>query len=497
MFEKYFEYGLLLFLFGILIMPYAVWRVHTKLRYLQKLARINVMKQQQTLPDKAFFSSDILNIAVKKLYFSKSKKAQKALARLIGGKVKSAAEYFYKKDLQLSLLLTAHDDTEHTYRQMKNLKKCIWIESQQYGIYFPILMHLMHDQKKFRSSYEKVQKKMKFRKSDSLDACNKYISSCVYLQEGDMLSASQNASAALKIFQKYHYSAEEAETYLLLAEIYRLSCVNDVAYSMLQSALKIYRTQKLRRCEAETIALIGRQFLFENRYEEALAKYDEALQIAPNDNLKADIYNQLALVFIAQDSLIKAAKYIKNALDIAMKKGNKHRIAFSRQLYGHIAFNRQNYILARRHFVAAADLYKKQQNKSAYFECLYLTAETYYKREKYKTAENILRRILNTGNLYGHSFHMANVYSLLGLIYMQIGDYERAKALLLQSLNLEHSNNRSEGLTADYANLALIEAKCGNLSSAEKNLQTAREYAQKTGNDELVRLIENQPKPLT
>ena len=492
--EKYFEYLILLFSVGILVLPYIVWRVRTKLRYLQKLARINVIKRQQLTTDKTFFSSIILDIAVKKLYFCRSGKAKEALRLLVGGRVRSAAEYFFEIDPQLSVLLTAHHDAAYAYRRMKH-KKRPWIASLQYGIYLPILAHLMYDLKNFRGSYDKIRKRIY--KNKVLSAYNQYISSYVYLEEGDMLSASQNASEALKIFQKYHYSAEEAETYILLSEIYRLSCVNDVASSMLDSALKIYRTQHLQRNIAQTIALKGRQLFFENRYDEALAKYHEALQMAPNENLKADIYNQLALLQIVQNNLSEAAKFIKIALSTAIAAKSEHRIAFSRQLNGHIAFNRQNYILARRHFAAAAKLYLKQQNKSAYLECLYLSAETYYKREKFKAAENVLRQILNIGNLYGHSFHMANVYSLLGLIYMQTGDYARAKALFLQSLNLEHSNNRCEGLSADYANLALIDAKCGNLSSAEENLKTAHEYAKKTGNDELVALIENKLKPLT
>lgn len=496
MFEKYFEYGLLIFLLGILVLPYAFWRLYTRLRYLQKLARINVMKQQQKLPDKTFFSSDILNIAVKKLYFCISQKARRALGRLVGGKVQAAAEYFLQKQPHLSVLLTAHCDAARAYRQMEK-RKNFWFQAPRYAVYFPILAHIMFAQKVFKTAMMKIQKFYKANKQRPLDAYFQYISAYVYLQEGDMLSASQNASAALKIFQKYRYSAEEARTYLLLAEIYRLSCVNDVAFSMLQSALKIYRTQKLRCCEAETIALIGRQFLFESRYDEAFEKYQQALKTAPNDNLKADIYNQSALVCIVQNNLAKADKFIKTALDIALRHKDEFRIAFTRQLLGHVAFNRQSYSVARRHFDAAAELYAKQQNKSAYLECLYLSAETYYKQDKYKAAENVLRRILDAGELYGHSFHMANVYSLLGLIYVENGDYERAKALLLQSLNLEHSNNRCEGLSADYTNLAMIDAKCGNLLSARENLQTACEYARKTGNEELVALIENKLKPLT
>ena len=60
-----------------------------------------------------------------------------------------------------------------------------------------------------------------------------------YLQEGDMLSASEQASLALKLFKHQHFLFEEAQTYLLLAEIYRISCVNDIAQTMIESALKI------------------------------------------------------------------------------------------------------------------------------------------------------------------------------------------------------------------------------------------------------------------
>lgn len=92
------------------------------------------------------------------------------------------------------------------------------------------------------------------------------------------------------------------------------------------------------------------------------------------------------------------------------------------------------------------------------------------------------------------NFHIANAYSLLGLIYMQKQDLSRAKALLQQSLHLEQNHNRCTGLAADYTNLALIENLSGDKDAAGQNLQIALEYAQKTGDEELLELIKNKLK---
>ena len=39
------------------------------------------------------------------------------------------------------------------------------------------------------------------------------------------------------------------------------------------------------------------------------------------------------------------------------------------------------------------------------------------------------------------------------------------------------------GIAIDYANLAMVERKCGNMSDARKNLETALKYAENTDKD--------------
>jgi tetratricopeptide (TPR) repeat protein len=121
---------------------------------------------------------------------------------------------------------------------------------------------------------------------------------------------------------------------------------------------------------------------------------------------------------------------------------------------------------------------------------LYLAAEAEYKMRRYAAAEKKLREILQINRTHPNSFHTANAYSLLGLIYLQKKDLQRAKVLFQQSLHLEQSHRRCEGLAADYANLALIDELTDYADNAASNWQIALEYARETGDAELVALIE-------
>lgn len=58
------------------------------------------------------------------------------------------------------------------------------------------------------------------------------------LYQTDMYSASAHCSRALRLYQKNGFAWEEAECYMALAQIYRISGVFDVAFTMLREAKK-------------------------------------------------------------------------------------------------------------------------------------------------------------------------------------------------------------------------------------------------------------------
>ena len=52
-----------------------------------------------------------------------------------------------------------------------------------------------------------------------------------------------------------------------------------------------------------------------------------------------------------------------------------------------------------------------------------------------------------------------------------------------QALRLELFSNRKTGAAVDYANLAIVEKKQGNIYDAHKNLAAALQYAKDTDKD--------------
>ena len=485
--EKYFiSFIVAIMLIAVLIVPVIYLRM--RLKYLQNLVRINILKRQQKINQSTLFATDILNSCVRCLFFNFRRRARNALSALIAGKIDAAYVFLLPQHPQLAQLLQAHIYPDKAYKQMKRSKKT-WLKNAKYGVYFAVLAYLMHDRQTLKSAISSLNA-CHIRKNMLSFAYYNYILAYTYLYEGDMLSASQNASVALKIFQKKQYATETALCHLALAEIYRISCVNDIAETMINSAIKIHQTQKAPLYTAQAIVAKGMLMVFENRLEEAGAQYEKALKMPITDQLRADIYNQTALLHLAQKNIGLAQKYASTALKMQQKLKNPYGQALSLQLIALAAFARGHHNKTVEFSAYAAKIYKKQQNLSAYAECLYLASEAQYKQHKLQSAEKNLRLILDLHRDKKSNFHPANAYSLLGMIYLQKHDLQRAKVLFQQSLYLEQSHQRCEGLAADYANLALIEEQTDNTETAAANWEIALKYAKQSGDTELEKLIE-------
>jgi tetratricopeptide (TPR) repeat protein len=493
MFIKYFEYLFCISVGIIIVIAIILLLRNFKLRHLQKLSRINILKKQQKSAEKCLFSAEIIDSCVVLLWKAKSKQAKTALAYLAAGRTEKAAAFLQKKQQQTALLLLAHTQPQYAYKHILQQKKQ-WLKSKKYAPYLPLLASLCFDMENAENLPEKINPQ---KLTVSARAVYNFVSATAYLKNADMMSASKAGSAALNFYKKRHRPIEEAACYLLLAEIYRISCVNDIAQTMIESARKIYKGLNLQLFTAQATAVLGMLMLFENRQEEAESYFNDALNGTSSDILSAEIKNQLSLLETARQNYNQARRNCEEALNLHSLHHNERGTAFSLQLKAHIEFGCGHYKKAVASAGKAASLYKKQHNFSAYSESLYILAEAHCKMKHFIVAEKNLREILDNNRLHPNSFHTANAYSLLGLIYLQTGNYQRAKVLFQQSLHLEQSCERSQAIAADYANLALIENIGGDKTGAKSNLEIAREFAEKSEDKQLLEIIEKKISDLT
>ena len=358
--EKYFEYILWVLLIAALLLPVLLWHGYTRLKFLQNLVRINVLKFQQKNNQNLLFSTMILNKCARLLFFNRSSKARSALNMLACGRPDKAIVFLQNTNPQAALLLQAHFDTNAAYKNNKQ-HKIIKITDNKFGVYLPIMAHLCNDRSAMLSAVSRLNTVAKSY-NRPVKAYYDAISAYAYLQEGDMLSASQQASAALKFFQKRKFAVETASCHLILAQIYRISCINDVAQTMIESAIKIYETQNVPLFEARAIAAKGMLMVFENRYDEAEDMYDKVMAMPITAQLQADIYNQQTLLYLAKKNTAKAQYYADMALNAQKRLKNRFGTAFALQLSAHVAFLQNKNRKASDMASQASDLYTKQKN---------------------------------------------------------------------------------------------------------------------------------------
>lgn len=313
------------------------------------------------------------------------------------------------------------------------------------------------------------------------------------LSEGDLLSASEKTSQAAKIFNKLNYIFEEAEAYLQMGTIYRVSAVFDVADFMLRTACKIFAYLGAQTKEAEALGTLGMLMTTQKRFDEAFAFFEQAESFYSDnkqDTGRAEIINQKALTHLLQGNLKKAAKESALALQEHTRLENIQGQAFSLEISAYVRRAENKSSAVYKTAGKAARLYKESGNLPARLEMQFLCAESLFEKGAYGRAEKILRSLIEEDQRHPSCFQVANSYNLLGLIYLLQRDLPRAKTLFSQSLNCEIKNERSLGALIDYANMAHIESKSGNAGQACKYLNLAISYARDLEENELLEILE-------
>ena len=319
------------------------------------------------------------------------------------------------------------------------------------------------------------------------------IKSGLALNDGDLESASLQINSAIRIFKKLNMQAEEAQAYLLCGIIYKACAMNDTAQIMLETAAELFADIGANAKYAEAWGNLGMLMVQQNRYSDAEDYFNKALNVFTKVNdicSMVDIYNQLAIMKLIEKEYKKAKKFIDCATTILPPKYIKGK-ALNLDISAQIANANNQWKKVIKLAKLSAELYLKEKNFSAYLEMLHLQAHALIVNKQFVMAEDILRKIIKISKSHQTCFHIANAYNLLGNIYMQKGDFFRAKTLFNQALSAELYNDRWCGAAIDYANIAITEYRKGEHSAAEKNKSEALKLAKESGDEELLQLLEN------
>ena len=310
------------------------------------------------------------------------------------------------------------------------------------------------------------------------------------LYQTDMLSASENASQALKIYQRLGFAYEEAECYATLAQIYRISGVFDVAFTMLKDAEKIYKKLNLSAKIAETEAYFGLIEIGRENYSAAKEYLTGAKAVCKEHQLlktEADISNWEGLVALLTDDLTTAQQKFTFVLKNTQSLNAQ---SFAMEMLSRLYLKKEDYKKALKNADAALKLYQKNHHKAGIFETLYLKAEIAYIIEDYTECRRILTALIKEKTPPSAIYYPANAYTLLGALELKENNPDKARTLFKQAADLEHALNRLKGAAIDYGNLARLERIKGNTDAAKTYLEQALRYAEEIGDNKLKSYLE-------
>lgn len=488
---KYFEYGLIFFIFAaICVLLVAGFLTRLKILHFYRLAQKAFLKKSSKNNGETYFSSFYLQQAVSRLCKIRTAEARHALVYLCAGRSGPAAKYFkkQKQDFPAAVLSGFKKPEEAVVLLEKLMKKkntgreVIWAE----------LMPL-YSLCKNRSGLQMALERFEEKKASAYARSRYYFfRSQAGMESGDLLSASIDCSAAIKLFRKQKAYFEEAEAHVLMGILYRLSTIADVAQFMFDTAAKIFKSLGFAAGEASAYANLGMLMSMQNRFDEAEDFYLKGFDLNRQNGRKdigAQITNHRGLNAFLNNQNQTAEQLLKEAYATHKKLKNNAGMAFSREILGNVAFACKDYERCAALAEEAKKLYLQEKNTAAYLESFYLLALALFEQGKAEEAEKALRKIVDTAGKTPSCFHLANAYNLLGLIYLKKNDLRRAKGLFQQSLDLEQVNNRLSAIATDYANIGLVEYRRGNKEQALKTLQTALEYAEANQDDELVAIL--------
>ncbi len=247
---------------------------------------------------------------------------------------------------------------------------------------------------------------------------------------------SQNIDSAILYVRKASVIAKTnklpiklAESYIQLGDLYRKNQVSDSSMYCLQKAYDIGIEEKNYDLQLESLNKIGYNYYKKGKYTEAYNSYTKAQKIIDKTSkpeLKAKLFNNLALWNKAQNNSSIALEYFQEALQISEKNKDLKAVGIV------------------------------SSNIGLLYESLDKTDE----------ALEYLEKSLSIQNKRHDKVRESYVHNNIGLVYENLQEYDKALEHYRQSLQLKEEAHIKKGIDLLYNNIAIIFKKQGLVDSA-------------------------------
>lgn len=329
------------------------------------LTPLIIFMHQTNIFKKKFIYHSLTNLLINQPFFSTLivQQLTSYISKQPSSRKKLLLDYIFKQNTS-SLLKNLKDSSLH-YQLSLIVSQTIPIPKCNQ----PLLILLCAQKLIHKKLYTKAQNLLKRLNenphSRKLAAVKLLLDAKIIFHEGDLLNSSAWCIQAVNLFKKQKLLYEEAETYLLLGQIYQAGKFFDSAEFILRNALKIFKHLKCHRGMTKCYCFIGSLTAAQERWEEARSFFDDAINHADLSADKQLFYWASCYMAMLDVALNNPHHALAQITDFDTNECDSELIAFHNDVMAQAHFYLNHWHKASHHAKLAQKFYIATNNHQA------------------------------------------------------------------------------------------------------------------------------------
>ena len=232
---------------------------------------------------------------------------------------------------------------------------------------------------------------------------------------------------------------------------------------------------------ASRLSNLGMIYSKQGNYPQAIRNYEEALELAREDENKENIsiyLNNIGAVYDSRGEYDKAIEYYQRSLRIKEEMGNREGIANSLSNIGLVYSAWKKYDQAVQNFKEALEIDTELGNKGKMAIRLNNIGLIFYELRNYDSALYYYEEALELNRELDLKDQVSFQYNNIGMIYFEKGDHASAGTYLELSLNVARELNLKADIARVLSNLGYNEGRLGNYTRALELLDESSEISE-------------------
>lgn len=265
----------------------------------------------------------------------------------------------------------------------------------------------------------------------------------------------------------------------------------DKALAILAQSLKIRTHLK----DAEGIASIhykiGNVYLKKFELEKAMAAYLKSLKFYESQDNKAVISSlegNIAVVYTSLKNYPKALEYLKRSEKYFTETNQRFELANSLVSIGNVYFSKKDTVTAISYFKRGAKTAEQIQNYSAMTTAYNNLGMIYTYQNKPELAIALINKSLAIREKVNQTADVASSKLTLASNYNNLGQFKKAKPLLLESLRIFTQDSIREKMANVYMQLIPVYASLGKIDSVTHYSNLYLKYVDQNLNDKVLKI---------